>query len=815
MNKFMTMIKKLFAMLLALIPAVMPAQVAVGGWTLFSAFNTVERIVETDTYAYYMSSGSLYRVDKDTYEVNTLNVANKLNDSNITGVYPATDGKSVVVAYASGNLDRLYDDGRIVNMSDIKDALMSRSRTINDVAFGKDNFYVAADFGLVTYDSKKNEVKETAYSTDPVQLVGASDNLIGVLSNNVLYFARQSERLSDFSQLKTCSNYAGRNSYRSMKGLGDNKFLLAHSSDNGSLYIMTVDIDKLTLSNQHVASAASTGFAKNVTLSVRNHKNGVYAVNNEGIYSYDKEGTLTYIAGVKEGNGNFVSYYDDPKRMWIGSAEGMRYMDVSNPSAMAEIQNVETGSGLTTNDVNYIHIGSSGKVYVQNLGEMLVFGVNPASPKKSHVNVIEGNRISNVSGNDVVIQNRNGYSKTAPYFVNYNYRIFEDPTDADAYYIGTFHEGLYRIKDGKSTHKYYTDNSPVASSSSGYAVPAQQPLVDRHGNLWIYGNCFTRGSQPSIICLPAEKRMKDSSEINASDWKTYVLSDLNNDQRDASGIVMGDYVVFCQGKYSNCIIIIDTKGTESLNDDKPLIVSKYTDQDNKDMVFDHITALAEDKKGRLWVGTDKGVFEITDISKVTSSTATVNHLKVPRNDGTNLADYLLDSQMVSSISVDASNRKWISTIGSGVYLVSENGDEIIEHYTSDNSILPSNNIYAVGCDPNSNKVYFGTSAGLVEYNSTSAPGKEDYSEVYAYPNPVRPDFTGWITVTGLVENSLVKITDAAGNVVTQGRSDGSMFVWDGCNQSGERVRSGVYYVMASQNATGSSSACVTKIMVIN
>ncbi|MDE5940958.1 MAG: hypothetical protein K2H14_02490, partial [Muribaculaceae bacterium] len=108
MNKFMTMIKKLFAMLLALIPAVMPAQVAVGGWTLFSAFNTVERIVETDTYAYYMSSGSLYRVDKDTYEVNTLNVANKLNDSNITGVYPATDGKSVVVAYASGNLDRLY-----------------------------------------------------------------------------------------------------------------------------------------------------------------------------------------------------------------------------------------------------------------------------------------------------------------------------------------------------------------------------------------------------------------------------------------------------------------------------------------------------------------------------------------------------------------------------------------------------------------------------------------------------------------------------------------------------------------------------------
>ena len=176
---------------------------------------------------------------------------------------------------------------------------------------------------------------------------------------------------------------------------------------------------------------------------------------------------------------------------------------------------------------------------------------------------------------------------------------------------------------------------------------------------------------------------------------------------------------------------------------------------------------------------------------------------------------LLDNQMVSKIAVDSSNRKWISTIGSGVYLVSENGDEIIEHYTTDNSILPSNTVYAVGCDPNSNKVYFGTSSGLVEYNSTSAPGKDDYSGVYAYPNPVRPDFGGWITVAGLMENSLVKIADSAGNVVAQGKSDGSMFVWDGCNISGERVKSGVYYVMASQNASGSSSACVTKIMVIN
>ncbi len=219
----------------------------------------------------------------------------------------------------------------------------------------------------------------------------------------------------------------------------------------------------------------------------------------------------------------------------------------------------------------------------------------------------------------------------------------------------------------------------------------------------------------------------------------------------------------------------------------------------------------------MWVGTDKGVFEITDPTKITSDVAQVNHLKVPRNDGTGLADYLLDALTVSSIAVDSANRKWIGTTTAGVYLVSENGDQIIEHYDTSNSILPSNTVFSVACDPNSSSVFFATSAGVVEYNSTAAPASENLDDVYAYPNPVRPDYSGWITVTGLMDNTLVKIADSAGNVFFQGRSEGGMITWDGCNANGDRVKTGVYYVFASHgtgNESGSDS-CVTKIMVIN
>lgn len=177
----------------------------------------------------------------------------------------------------------------------------------------------------------------------------------------------------------------------------------------------------------------------------------------------------------------------------------------------------------------------------------------------------------------------------------------------------------------------------------------------------------------------------------------------------------------------------------------------------------------------------------------------------------------MGTEDVLDISVDASNRKWIATRSSGLYLVSPRGDEIISNFNKDNSPLPTNTINCVYADPNSNSVFIGTNYGLMEYSSDSSPARPDYSDVYAYPNPVTPEYTGWITIKGLMDNSLVKICDAGMNVIAQIQSEGGMALWDGCNHGGERVKSGVYYVLASQSDGNSSSAgdVVTKILVVN
>ena len=66
--------------------------------------------------------------------------------------------------------------------------------------------------------------------------------------------------------------------------------------------------------------------------------------------------------------------------------------------------------------------------------------------------------------------------------------------------------------------------------------------------------------------------------------------------------------------------------------------------------------------------------------------------------------------------------------------------------------------------------------------------------VYAYPNPVKPDYTGLITITGLTYNADIKIVTSNGVLVAEGRSNGGSFTWNGCDRNGKRVVSGVYMV---------------------
>jgi hypothetical protein len=190
----------------------------------------------------------------------------------------------------------------------------------------------------------------------------------------------------------------------------------------------------------------------------------------------------------------------------------------------------------------------------------------------------------------------------------------------------------------------------------------------------------------------------------------------------------------------------------------------------------------------------------------------VRRIKIPRNDGTNLADYLLANVDTRCMAVDAANRKWVGTATSGLYLLSADGLTTIEHFTTENSPLFSDHILSLAMDRESGLLYISTSGGVLVYQSDAEAGREDFSSVYCYPNPVRPEYSGDLTISGLMDATQVRITDVNNNVVFAATSAGGSVKWDLCNRSGKRVPAGVYLIYGVDEA--GKKGVVSKVLVV-
>lgn len=175
----------------------------------------------------------------------------------------------------------------------------------------------------------------------------------------------------------------------------------------------------------------------------------------------------------------------------------------------------------------------------------------------------------------------------------------------------------------------------------------------------------------------------------------------------------------------------------------------------------------------------------------------------------------MDGTDISSIAIDGGGRKWIGTDNNGAYLISENYMEQIEHFLPTNSNILSEKIQSIAINDDTGEVFFGTDKGLCSYMSDASMPNEnmDKDNVYAYPNPVKPDYTGVITIIGLSYNADVKITTVNGTLVAQGKSNGGMFTWDGNDLKGKRAASGVYMVQTAKSDGSKGTVC--KIAVIN
>jgi len=347
------------------------------------------------------------------------------------------------------------------------------------------------------------------------------------------------------------------------------------------------------------------------------------------------------------------------------------------------------------------------------------------------------------------------------------------PYDTSVVFAASFYWGLLEYKNNTLVTLYNQTNSTL--DLFGSTVRITSPVFDKQNNLWM-GNYIT--SKPLVV------RMADGT------WKSFSIP-FERMQQVEKIVVDSRNVLWliCQGETRLVLFSPNDNLWANLNLNIP------EEKGNIGRVY----TVAEDKEGKIWLGTDKGIkyytrspSELLKDPNIIPEPVYVRWISYDKKD--TLDELMLAADPIKCIKIDAGNRKWIGTETAGVYLMSDDCRKEIFHFTTENSPLLSNTIYAIEIDGETGEVYFGTENGLISFRYTATDPKEHYEELKIFPNPVRENFNGYICIEGLKEKSEVKITDAYGGLVFRTISNGGTASWNGRRFDGQKAATGVYFV---------------------
>lgn len=779
-----------FLCILLLSLASAAAAVAPGEWHTFPVYAPpVERVVDTPRHLFTLAGGSLFGYDKTDGVHSSYTRQNLLSGTRITGIFYNPDADRLLVAYADGNIDLLDCSAAtpaVTNLPDIANASsITSARTINDVAFRGSSIDIAADFGLVSINAATGRTEGYKLLDSPVQGIAATPGGLLIAARDSLFTI--SAPVSTRSRLEPLGIYAP--GVVEILPAGNDRYALRGTKAGHILSV--VDLAGATPS---LRSAGGYAICQPLIASA----DGKLRFAADGfIYEFSDSGAPVRLARLPDfAAGKPVGCAAGLGSIWYAGREGIGNFALSggNTTILAEPYLPEA---LCVDRVAYIiPSADSRRIYLTNLGPTNYRGglsgdfVN--QPQATSMLDLAENTLADVT------------PSPAPLATT---RLADDPDDPRTYWLGTGNSGLCRITDGSLSGRYDTCNSPLPAA---WGVRVFDVAFDPEGNLWAAAQ--GTADNTGIAVLPASKRRLDPARVSPSNWSRVTIPGYTANKDLRILFTPGsDVVLITDASPGVRLVAIDTRGTwADTSDDEYRVWTTFTDTDGKTFAPARHTSLLACSDGGVWLGTDMGVVEIPLPEAAMRPDMTVSRLKVPRDDGSGLADYLCAADLVYDMAVDAAGRKWIATDASGVYLVSPDGQRVISNFNTSNSPIPSDRALSVWADPFSADIYIGTDAGFCVYGSDAVPAPEDdFEEIRVFPNPFRPTHTGDIRITGLMDGSLVKITDSQGNLVWQGRSTGGSLQWNGYDLSGRPLRSGVYFVIASRSGAAVASRGAT------
>lgn len=753
-------------------------QSAVGEWRTHFSYKNANQVVIGNDLIYAEANGKLYTYNLTSEQIQTYTTLSGLGSHTVVQLGFSDSQKCLLIAYSDGNMDFLTASGSIINLPDFKNKSLTGDKTIYGLRVYGDYAYLSTGVGLLVIDLKKKEIADTYYlnfSSSPTKCLDAAvvgDSLY-VATVNGLFKGAIKDNLQDLNYWKSDKYIPSKKSGQLVSHAG----LLYSLNADGSLYSL-----QNGLWNLFLYDPALTRIQTQDTVMMAN----------AGFTTYFYDNHLNRIP-VTAYRGTTAAWDEKRNKLVISSSnQGVTILKNQNSSFVVEKDSLipegpvqkTAWNGFFQNGTYYATAGA-------RWGDRYFY--------EGDVLKMEGEQWSSLPDKNALIQ-ATGYIPLD--FVN----MAVDPKDDSHYFITSWGDGLFEYRKNKFYKQYKPGNSPLNNIIPGRFCRVDGAVFDEDGNLWMLNSKYS-----PYITYPSGFTTDTALLILKKDgtWFQPVYPKLKTSPTwNSIMFTSAGQVWMNSARYNYGVFVLDNKGTlTNLSDDESRMFQSFTDQDGNVLAPWTICCMAEDKKGTIWLGTEFGPILANGVSDIFESDYTFTRIKIPRNDGTNNADYLLKDIRINCIAIDGANRKWLGTNGNGVYLLSADGIKTIHHFTTENSPLPSGYIWSLAIHPVTGEVFIGTDAGLVSYRSDANEGTKDFSGVHVFPNPVRPEYNGLITVTGLTENAQVSITDLSGNLIVKGNSLGGQFSWDGSTKSGKKAASGVYLVFAASEDGTLSEAC--------
>ena len=743
---------------------------AIGEWDEYLSFGNATAVTGDGETVYFGNEVGYTKINPDR-SIEFFSTPDGLNDVDITAMAFSTDYDVLIIGYNSGNIDLVYNDEIIlINDIEINNNIIT-GKNINDLFVDGSLLYISAGFGFAVLDLESGLFPvslNTSFSVN--QSTVLNDRLFISTDNGVYSYVRSNGNQADLNNWDFLDEEINISGFYESKGV---------ASFNNELY---VDVnDELIVYdgvNSEIIIEAESGFTANYVYSGSTgvfysrmcNQNGQSDNCTSQVFSVDNN-RIILNAG-SDCIGRNTSVYQSPEGItWYGDRfDFYRVADGLGTSC----QRIEVNRPRTTliNNINLI----DSALWVT------AGGVDDTYTYKT---ATQGTYVLADGQWDFI--NENTYSPLKEFNVRDHYETLQHPDGR--IFISTARGGLLEYDPMADEIQVWDRTTSIISGAVGdeshERILGMQ--LDENGDLWMTNFLAQR---PIVVYRSDGSWDSFTTSNSTTRLHTMVLDDFGNlwmaDAASSNGIVVYN---------------IESRRFRSIR------------ETSEGLPSNRVISITKDREGAIWVGTDAGI-AIFNCGQDPVGDTDCNGLR-PRITQDGFLAFLLRDQFSNTIAVDAANRKWIGT-NNGVFVVSEDGTEQIEQYTTRNSPLISDGIIDIEIDDNSGQVYIGTEKGIMSIRGAAVTGGRTHSaEALVYPNPVPPDYSGLIAIRGLAEESAVKIVDTQGRLVFETRSLGGQAVWDGRDFSGREVQSGVYYVLGSTTrGFDSTDGIVTEIAIV-